>query len=38
LESYYRLEAPDDLIQIEIDKGAYIPRHLLRIQEVVGGV
>ena len=26
LKSYYRDEAPDDLIQIEIDKGAYVPR------------
>jgi hypothetical protein len=26
LASYYRDEAPDDPIQIEIDKGAYVPR------------
>src|SRR6516225_4461741 len=26
LKSYYRLEAPDDPIQIEIRKGAYIPQ------------
>src|SRR4051812_5524057 len=26
LKSYYRDEAPDDPIQIEIDKGAYVPR------------
>lgn len=26
LKSYYQQEAPDDLIQIEIDKGAYVPR------------
>src|SRR5581483_5243287 len=26
LKSYYRLEAPDDPIQIEIRKGAYVPQ------------
>ena len=26
LKSYYQTEAPDDPIQIEIDKGAYVPR------------
>ena len=26
LTSYYRDEAPDDPIQIEIEKGAYVPR------------
>src|SRR6186713_1948054 len=26
LASYYRDEAPDDSIQIEIEKGAYVPR------------
>src|SRR4029077_10421590 len=26
LKSYYRDEAPDDSIQIEIEKGAYVPR------------
>jgi hypothetical protein len=26
LKSYYQLEAPDDPIQIEIHKGAYVPR------------
>jgi hypothetical protein len=27
LKSYYRDEAPDDPIRIEIDKGAYVPRY-----------
>jgi hypothetical protein len=26
LKSYYQVEAPDDPIQIEIEKGAYVPR------------
>src|SRR3954466_14611872 len=26
LKSYYQTEAPDDPIQIEIEKGAYVPR------------
>ncbi len=33
LKSYYRLEAPDDPIQIEIRKGAYIPQ-FQRITEI----
>jgi hypothetical protein len=33
LKSYYRDEAPDDPIQIEIEKGAYVPRFQRRASE-----
>ncbi len=31
LKSYYQSEAPDDPIQIEIEKGAYVPRFQRRV-------
>jgi hypothetical protein len=31
LKSYYRDEAPDDPIRIEIEKGAYVPRFQMRV-------
>jgi hypothetical protein len=34
LRSYYRTEAPDDPIQIEIDKGAYVPRFERRVKTI----
>jgi len=35
LKSYYRLEAPDDPIQIEIRKGAYVPQFLRGVDAAV---
>src|SRR3954470_5480486 len=37
LRSYYESEAPDDPIQIEIDKGAYVPRFVRRERAAPGG-